>query len=712
MSARHQGIAKRLMGVLSVAMLLLCLPATMHGAVGFTIDPSSLTYVGGTGVQAIDAAATVQGDNFHNATLRVAIDPSDVEVTEDILQVLTRSPTLIANGGSISVNLGTSVVIGTYVGGTAGADLEITLNAVVTPAQVQELLRSIAYFNLAGATPTVADRSVTFTMTKTSVTTVVQTRVIAVGIGNALPGVTTNDGLTVGRSSFSDLRTHLITTDTNHLAVQLTYALTTLPTRGNLVRKNTTPGVSPTVIDGNSTFTQADIDDGLIAYEHLGDDEAVDSFTFVVSDPQGGKTPATDVDIVITGTLADPVIVLPGPLLPYEEDAPAVTLTGLVDGGATSPVLAASVSDTDSPHFRQATLEVAFLTGADVSDARSGDQLSVTSTPGPLADGSIIVSGSAISYRLAGVTHALATIDSQSDGGDGATLLITFLDTVVVGSAGGMTPYQISEVITPTAVARLIERITFASTDQDPDADPRLLRFTLRERSPNTGVGAAAVSLAILPDNDSPTFTIPATPTLNLAAVSGIAVNGGVLASDPDSPTLTYALVSKSVPDGDATVVLDATTGSFVFTPILPFTGPANLVISATDSLSPPVQVTIVITTQAAPSPANRPFVTSDPPLEIEENGSLFHNLVIAADPTLGTLTSATLAFVGQLPAGLTATQLGGNAAIWTLTSSPLMRTTSGTYSFGVVVTTTSSGGSATCYQPITLRVRAVGASN
>ncbi len=686
------------MAVLPLLMLL-CLPATVRAAVGFTIDSSMLSYVGGTGVQAIDAAATVQGDDFTNATLRVAIAPGDVVVSEDILQVLTRSPTLIANNGIISVNLGTSVVIGAYAGGTAGTDLVITLNGVVTPAQVRELLRSIAYLNLAGATPTDANRSVTFTMTKGSMAT--QTRVIDVGIGNALPGVTTNTGLTVGRSSFVDLRTRLITTDANHGAGQLTYALSVLPMHGHLVRKSTSPGVSPTVIGSNSVFTQLDIDVGLIAYEHLGDDQTTDDFTFVVSDPLGGKTPATDADIVISGSVADPVIVLPGTLVTYSEDAPAV-----------AAAVSAAVTNADAPHLRQATLEVAFLTVGDVADQRIGDQLSVTNTPIPLADGSITVVGSAISYRWSGVDHALATIDSQFDGGDGVALHITFLDTVVVGPVGGMPPYQISEVITPAAVARLIERITFASTDQDPDADPRLLRFTLRERSPNTGVGVAAVSLAIVPNNDAPTFTVPATPTLNLTAVSGIALHGAVLASDPDSPTLTYALVSKSVLDPAATVVLNAATGSFVFTPILPFTGPANLVISVTDSLSPPVQVTIVITTQAAPSAVNRPFITSDPPLEIEENGSLFHNLVIAPAPALGTLTSATIAFVGQLPAGLTATQLGGNAAIWTLTSSPLIRTTTGTYNFGVLVTTNSSGVLATCYQPVTLRVRAVGASN
>ncbi len=702
-------------GFLFLFVLIVCLPRSADAAVDFTIHPTTLTYVGGTGVQPIDSLATaLLGDDFSNATLTVTIAPGQVVVTEDILQVLTRSPTLIASGGSISVNLGTSVAIGTYSGGTAGTNLVIALKAAATPVLVVELLHSIAYVNLAGSTPTVGNRTVTFTMTRASTTAVTQSRVVDVVAGNALPGVTTNGGLTVGRSKFVDLRGSLVTTDANDAAGLLTYALMVLPMHGHLVRKNTTPGVSPTVIDSNSTFTQQNIDDGLIAYENLGDAASDDSFTFVVSDSHGGKTPATDVDVAITGTRADPALVLPGPLLPYVEDAAATALIGLVNTGASSLILTATVSDSDSPHFRQATLEIAFLTASDVDDHRSGDQLSVTSTPdGPL-DGWITVTGNAISYSLSGADYPLATIDSQFNGVDGTKLRINLLDTIIVGPAiGGLNPpYQISEVITATAVARLIERVTFHSTDPNPPAGARLLRFTLSEHSPNTGVGAAAVSLAILPVNDAPAFTIPATATLNLTAVSGIALTAGVHAADPDSPAPTYALVSKDVPDSDATVVLDPVTGAFVFTPILPFAGVANLVIRATDTLSASAQVTVVITTLSAPAAINRPFITSDPPLEIEENGSLFHNLVILPDATLGTLLSASLTFVGQLPNSLTGTQLGGNAAIWTLTTSPLARPTSGTYSFGVLVTTTSTSGTATCYQPITLRVRALGAAN
>jgi hypothetical protein len=692
-------------------LLLLLTGGQAQAAVDFTISTAHQTYVGGVGVQPVDAQATVQGDDFTQATLRVAIAAGGVP-SEDILQVLTRSPILIASGGTISVALGASVVIGSYSGGTAGSDLVIALNASATPSLVVELLHSVSYFNLAGPTPTIADRTVTWTMTKAAVATVVQSRVIEVGLGNSLPGVTTNNGLTVGRSQFADLRGQLITTDANDAASLLTYALRSLPTHGRLIRKNTTAGTSPTVLTTASTFTQENVDDGLIAYENQGDAATSDTFEFQVSDQSGATTPVTGVAITITGTFSNPVITLPGPLRSQVEDAAATALVDLVDTAAAGAILGATVSDGDSPHYRLATLEVAFLTAGGVDDHRGGDQLAITSTPGPLVDGSITVSGGAISYRLAGSDHALATVDAQFTGAGGVMLRLNLLNTLIVGSAVSPSPYQISEVITPAAVARLIERITFRSTDQDPSPAGRLLRVTLAERTPDPGLGSAAATVVIMPVNDAPTFVMPATATTSLMAVSGIVLPITLLASDPDSPSPGYALVSKDVPDSDATVLLDPASGACRFTPIAPYVGTAHLVISASDTLGGTAQVAIDITTIATPATANRPFITSDPPLEIEEGGSLLHNLTILPDPTLGTLQSVTLAFIGQLPAGLNGTQLGTNASIWTLTTAPLARPSLGSYSFGVLVTTVSAGGSAACYQPITLCVRALGAAD
>jgi hypothetical protein len=693
-----------------LVLLPLLAPALLEAAVDFTIAGTPLAYTGGTGARPVDAAATASGDDFTNAQLQVAIDPAEVVVSEDILQVQTRSPILLATNGSISVG---GVVIGSYAGGTAGAALVVTMSGAITPAQVTELLRSIAYLDLAGPTPTVGDRHVTLTMTKAGATTVVQARTVHVDAGNALPGVTTNPGLSVGRSRIVDLSGLLVTSDTNDGPGALTYALTVPPIQGNVIRKSTTAGVSPAVIGANGSFTQLEIDSGLIAYEHLGGISASDVFTVVVADPHGATTPATDVAVAITGSVADPQLTLPGPLRAYVEGDPATALADLVDLSAASPVLAAAIADADSPHYRGATLEVQFLTAGDADDGRPGDQLGVSSTPGVVEDGAFVVSGNAISYHWAGADRPFGTIDAQFTGASGVKLRIDLLDSILQGGAGGTPPYLISELITPAVVARFIPRITFRSTDDNPSSAPRLLRFTLRERAPNPGVGSASVALAIQPVNDGPTFTIPSSSVLNLSAVSGIALDDSVLAVDPDSPAPTYALVSKSVPDTDATVTLDAASGAFTFFPVAPFTGPATLVISATDDQGLSSEVTVSIATLPAPSATNRPYVISDPPLEIEEGGSLFHNLAIMADPNGGALTSATLAFIGHYPAGLSGTQLGGNASIWTLTTGPLVRPASGVYSFGVLFTIgTATSGSWTGYQPITLRVRALNASN
>ena len=61
---------------------------------------------------------------------------------------------------------------------------------------------------------------------------------------------------------------------------QLTYAIVTGPADGTLLKNGS----------AISSFTQADIDNGLIAYRENGSNVSSDSFTFTVSDPAGNKT--------------------------------------------------------------------------------------------------------------------------------------------------------------------------------------------------------------------------------------------------------------------------------------------------------------------------------------------------------------------------------------------------------------------------------------
>ncbi|MGE0434235.1 MAG: cadherin-like domain-containing protein, partial [Planctomycetota bacterium] len=93
------------------------------------------------------------------------------------------------------------------------------------------------------------------------------------------PAVTTNTGLTITQSDPATTITQamLEATDPDNSANQLTYTVTAVPTHGTL-RNNTTPLVV------SSTFTQTQLNSGLINYLHGGSANPSDSFSFSVAD--------------------------------------------------------------------------------------------------------------------------------------------------------------------------------------------------------------------------------------------------------------------------------------------------------------------------------------------------------------------------------------------------------------------------------------------
>ena len=75
----------------------------------------------------------------------------------------------------------------------------------------------------------------------------------------------------------------LLTTDVEDGPGNITYTITTAPAHGSLLKN----GVA------TSTFTQADINSGLISYQHNNTATTADSFTFRVNDTMGAGTTAT-----------------------------------------------------------------------------------------------------------------------------------------------------------------------------------------------------------------------------------------------------------------------------------------------------------------------------------------------------------------------------------------------------------------------------------
>src|SRR6185503_19571788 len=80
--------------------------------------------------------------------------------------------------------------------------------------------------------------------------------------------------------------------DVDNTAVQLVYTIGTAPANGTLKR-----GVI--ALSGGATFTQDDINNSQITYQHNGSAVLTDSFTFTVSDGADGSIGSTAFNITI-----------------------------------------------------------------------------------------------------------------------------------------------------------------------------------------------------------------------------------------------------------------------------------------------------------------------------------------------------------------------------------------------------------------------------
>ncbi|MGB3513321.1 MAG: tandem-95 repeat protein, partial [Microcoleaceae cyanobacterium] len=99
---------------------------------------------------------------------------------------------------------------------------------------------------------------------------------------NDLPVLATNNELAVNKQQLGVIDNTLLET-TDDSETSLIYTIAELPTRGNLL------------LDGQSftSFTQEDLNQGLLSYEHTKNNSKNDSFSFSVSDQVGGETEGT-----------------------------------------------------------------------------------------------------------------------------------------------------------------------------------------------------------------------------------------------------------------------------------------------------------------------------------------------------------------------------------------------------------------------------------
>jgi ELWxxDGT repeat protein/VCBS repeat-containing protein len=145
---------------------------------------------------------------------------------------------------------------------------------------------------------------------------------LTVGVNN-FPVLVTNAVLSLNEGATANLTSSVLrTTDVDNPASQLTYTLGTLPAQGSLILNSTT-------LTTGGTFTQAILDTPAgILYQHNSSETTTDSFTFTVSDGNGGLEPRT-FSIAITPVNDNPVLVT-GPGLAVTEGAAANLTSSLL----------------------------------------------------------------------------------------------------------------------------------------------------------------------------------------------------------------------------------------------------------------------------------------------------------------------------------------------------------------------------------------------
>jgi Cadherin-like/Bacterial Ig domain len=318
------------------------------------------------------------------------------------------------------------------------------------------------------------------------------------------PSVISNNGLTMPIGSSAVIaRANLEVSDFDS-ANALIYRVISAPSDGELRRNG-----NPLII--NSTFTQADINAGLIIYRHTGTTNNSDNFSFTVTNADNLTLSATTFAITISGAAGatTPFVTLP---------SPPTTWTQGNDGSLIDP--AATVTDSSG------TLIGGSLSVSLINFSETGDAISIRDVG--TASGQIGLSGPV-------VTFGGSTIGTVS-GNNSAVLTVE-----LAGSA------------TPLAVQALLRTCRFSSTNSAPSAAQRTVQVVVINSTGGSS-GAVTIDVNVVPVNQAPVITFPRSSVAYLENSGELVLDDSATASDSDSANFsggTLIAAWSGTPDSD-----------------------------------------------------------------------------------------------------------------------------------------------------------------
>lgn len=372
--------------------------------------------------------------------------------------------------------------------------------------------RAIGSFRSLGHGASVND-TFKYTLSDSQGRTAVGTATLQIVGQNDPPSVVTNLGFTVVEgASVPITNDRLSASDPDDTAAELTFFVQTAPLNGRLERTDQ-PNVAIT------SFTQAQVDAGIIVYRHNGSETTMDQITLRLSD--GGEDGAVSitfaVSITVTPVNNPPLNINSFPsVLSVNEDTPSpIDLSTIV------------LSDTDIE-----TGDLTLKLNADHGTITPGTMTGITITGSGTAHVQITGKLAALNTYLSNPTRILFLTDPNLAGVAVATLTISVTDgqietqlgSVQINSNGVNDDPSVSgswPTIPPLSVGQLLRFNLPALTMQDPDIGTGHMTLKLKTNSSKL----FAVS--------TPTVTVQGAGTKEISIIGSLAnVNSFVANAD------------------------------------------------------------------------------------------------------------------------------------------------------------------------------------
>ena len=233
-------------------------------------------------------------------------------------------------------------IVGTIVANT------LTLNGSATLAQYQTALRSIQYRDTSD-TPTTLNRAIEITVHNGPNSSNALSQVISVTATNDAPTVQNAANFVINEGANRTITVGVLrSVDPDNSLSEIVYTISTAPTNGWLSYSS-----APTT--AITSFSQQDINNGLVRYTHFGLENTSDSFAFQVSDGIAPNSAPQVISITVTSVNDPASIVVSGSVSEYVEQAPGLAIFDT-----------SIITDPDSSTLTGALIRITSIAGADL----------------------------------------------------------------------------------------------------------------------------------------------------------------------------------------------------------------------------------------------------------------------------------------------------------------------------------------------------------